>query len=101
MAEQAIQTPTPNIALINLDELRLVINEMVNSCIEKYIEKNKEDNLFTIAKAAEILGVDKSTLYRWDKEGTLEKVHIGGKVRIRESDIKRILGQRKNKALEQ
>lgn len=37
-----------------------------------------------------MLEVDKSTLWHWDKEGYLKKVHIGGKPRYRESEVKAI-----------
>lgn len=84
-----------NIALINLEDLRLVINETVNRCIEKYIEKNEEDTMITVKEALGILRVDKSTLWHWDKEGYLKKIHVGGKVRYRESEVKKIAGIRK------
>ncbi len=42
-------------------------------------------------KVAEILGIDKSTLWRWAKRGILVPIEVGGKRRYRMSDVRRIL----------
>ncbi len=50
------------------------------------------DKLLTIDEAAKLLSVSKMTLYRWDQNGILKKVEIGGKCRYRKSDIERLAG---------
>ena len=50
------------------------------------------DQLLTIDEAARLLSVSKMTLYRWDQNGILKKVEIGGKRRYRKSDIERLAG---------
>ncbi|MBP5561978.1 MAG: helix-turn-helix domain-containing protein [Muribaculaceae bacterium] len=50
------------------------------------------DKLLTIDEAAKLLSVSKMTLYRWDQNGILKKVEIGGKRRYRKSDIERLAG---------
>lgn len=50
------------------------------------------DQLLTIDEAARLLSVSKMTLYRWDLNGILKKVEIGGKRRYRKSDIDRLAG---------
>ena len=50
------------------------------------------DQLLTIDEAAKLLSVSKMTLYRWDKNGYLKKMEIGGKRRYRKSDIERLAG---------
>lgn len=50
------------------------------------------DKLLTIDEAAKLLSVSKMTLYRWDQNGILKKVEIGGKRRYRKSDIERLTG---------
>ena len=50
------------------------------------------DQLLTIDEAAKLLSVSKMTLYRWDKNGYLKKMEIGGKRRYRKSDIARLAG---------
>ena len=50
------------------------------------------DKLLTIDEAAKLLSVSKMTLNRWDQNGILKKVEIGGKRRYRKSDIERLAG---------
>ena len=50
------------------------------------------DKLLTIDEAAKLLSVSKMTLYRWDKNGYLKKMEIGGKRRYRKSDIELLAG---------
>ena len=50
------------------------------------------DQLLTIDEAAKLLSVSKMTLYRWDKNGYLKKMEIGGKRRYRLSDIEKLVG---------
>ena len=51
------------------------------------------DKLFSISKAAEILGVSDETLRNWHKEGTLVPIKTqGGHRRYKESDINNRLG---------
>ncbi len=50
------------------------------------------DQLLTIDEAAKLLSVSKMTLYRWDLNGILKKVEIGGKRRYRKSDTERLAG---------
>ena len=44
-------------------------------------------------QVSKMLDVDKSTLWRWKKQGYLVPISIGGKRRYRMSDVKRILGE--------
>lgn len=37
------------------------------------------------------IGVDRSTLWRWSKRQYLVPVQVGGKIRYKESDLRRIL----------
>lgn len=52
----------------------------------------KADKLLTVEDAAQMLSVSKMTLHRWDKNGILKKVEIGGKRRYRLSDIEKLVG---------
>ena len=52
----------------------------------------KADQLLTIDAASHLLSVSKMTLHRWDKNGILKKVEIGGKRRYRLSDIEKLVG---------
>ncbi|MHA1832552.1 MAG: IS607 family transposase [Candidatus Baldrarchaeia archaeon] len=51
------------------------------------------ERLYTMKEASRLLGVSVRTIQRWDKEGKIRCVRtIGGKRRVPESEIKRILG---------
>jgi excisionase family DNA binding protein len=50
----------------------------------------------TVKEVASLLGVDLSTLYRWDKQGVLKRQRIGGKVVYRASDVEEIVKSRKS-----
>ena len=59
--------------------------------LEQQINDASTETYSSIAKVAEILDVDKSTLWRWQKQGYLVPLEVGGKRRYRMSDIRRIL----------
>ena len=51
------------------------------------------ERLYTMKEASKLLGVTVRTIQRWDKEGKIRCVRtVGGKRRVPESEIKRILG---------
>ena len=51
------------------------------------------NRLYTMKEASKLLGVTVRTIQRWDKQGKIKCVRtVGGKRRIPESEIKRILG---------
>ena len=59
--------------------------------LEQTISDEKEIEYLTPNRAAELLGVTLSTLWRWKVRNYLEPVSIGGKRRYRSTDIDRIL----------
>lgn len=65
-----------------MDALRIVIKEYLGE------HKTPRTVLVTRAQAAERLGVDLSTLYRWEKDGYLPAVRIGRKVFYEEDLIR-------------
>lgn len=77
--------------LLSVDDLENTLSEIVEKAITNHFDKQKEDRLITISQAAKMLGVDKSTLWKWDKENYLRKIHIGGKPRYHESEVMAIL----------
>ena len=51
------------------------------------------ERLYTMKEASNLLGVHIRTIQKWDKEGKIRCVRtVGGKRRVPESEIKRILG---------
>ena len=51
------------------------------------------DKLYNISKAAELLGVTRQTIYRWEKEGKLNFIKVGEFKKVSESDIRRLRGE--------
>ena len=50
-----------------------------------------EDRLLKTNEASQLLGVSIHTLHRWRKRGYLDAVTLGGQLRFRQSDCRRIL----------
>lgn len=49
------------------------------------------EKYLTAQETAEKLGVDVSTLWRWDKTGYLKKIKVGRKIQYRESDVLKLM----------
>lgn len=88
----------PNISItINGGELKKVLTSVVDDAIERYrreIESNPDDILYSIKQVCEILSVDKSTLWRWQKSGYLVPTKIGDLPRYSKSQIDELLGRK-------
>ena len=75
------------ITALDLKEWMLELIEAQNkSSIPATTEK-----YFTAQETADKLGVDVSTLWRWDKTGYLKKIKVGNKIRYRESDVIKLM----------
>jgi hypothetical protein len=59
--------------------------------LEENVRNDKAETYPTSKKVEEILGVDHTTLWRWDKKGYLKKIDVGGGRRYRMSDVMAIL----------
>jgi putative resolvase len=58
------------------------------------------ERLYTLKEAKKLLGVTTKTIQRWDKEGKIRVVRtVGGRRRIPESEIKRILGLKEERVV--
>lgn len=68
-----------------------MLNDFAATLIREALEKlqKEEERTYTPKEFSELLGVDKSTLWRWNQEGLLKKTIIGGKVYYKCSDLKR------------
>ena len=63
--------------------------------LEQLITDANTETYPSAKKVAEMLDVDKSTLWRWAKIGYLVPINVGGKRRYRMSDVNRILNGEK------
>jgi excisionase family DNA binding protein len=55
-------------------------------------KQSKESLLLTIAEAAAVFAVTRRTIHNWIKGGLLAASKIGGVVRIRRSDVEKLIG---------
>ncbi len=81
--------------VIGKDDLEEIINGIVDTRMQRFFDNKKKeaeaDQLIKPKEAAEQLGVNLTTLWRWHNEGYLKKVYVGDKPRYKQSDIDRIL----------
>ena len=80
--------------VIGKDDLRKIINEIIDERIALYEKQNEEkrnEELVPYERVMELLGVSKSTIWRWKQRGYLVPVRIGGNDRYRMSDIKKTM----------
>ena len=79
---------------IRAADLLAANEELIKRTRQELEQLNTDANTETYPsakKVAELLDVDKSTLWRWAKVGYLVPINVGGKRRYRMSDVKRIL----------
>lgn len=69
---------------------RQLIKETKNQLTQQVAEAN-EESYPTVDEVVSILGVSKTTLWRWAKQRYLNPVEIGGKRRYKMSDVKKLL----------
>lgn len=55
------------------------------------VSEEKEETYLSARETADKLGVDVSTLWRWDKSGYLKKIKVGNKIRYSESDVLKLM----------
>lgn len=79
----------------------LEANEALVRKVRREVEKEQEqrraewgDTLVPKAEVQKMLGVDASTLWRWEKAGYLAPVRIGVKVMYRKGELDRLIGSR-------
>ncbi|OUP31666.1 hypothetical protein B5F24_16415 [Bacteroides clarus] len=58
--------------------------------IKANIRSTPDDKLVPLKEVAEVLKVNRTTLYHWSKKGYLIPIKIGGKVFYRQNDINEI-----------
>lgn len=72
------------------------LQEFGENLIRKAVEQlapKKEEKYLKIAEVATMLQVDRSTLYRWEKDNYLKPVRVGGKPRYKLSDVEAIMSK--------
>lgn len=96
MFELVDQYPELNIT-IKAKELREMAEYLIKRTrqeLEQHIANANNETYLSRDEVAKMLGVDKSTLWRWNRDGYLHHIEVGGKRRYRISDIQRVLGEK-------
>ena len=91
----------PNAILqISAGDLCEFANQLINSpTVVARLQIQRADiskELLTIDEVCEMLKVSKMTLHRWDKNGVLKKIEVGGHRRYRRSDVEAVTLNRKD-----
>ena len=80
--------------VINVADLREYSLSLIDEILAKKEERKPQESYITTNEVAKRLGVDLSTLWRWQKSNYLVPIRIGGRKRFRLSDIERIEGDK-------
>lgn len=80
-----------SISLADLIECNEALIRRAKEELERQITDAATETDPSATKVAEMLGVNKTTLWRWAKSGYLVPIEVGGKRRYRMSDVKRII----------
>lgn len=75
------------VAVLDLEDLRAVFREFLQEWETESRKEEQGARFVSRDGAAEMLGVDVSTLWRWQKSGALVPLKAGSRVRYRESDV--------------
>lgn len=74
--------------IVSQDDLERVVPNAIDKLLEQ--RENKPEVYLTAEETAKRLQVDRSTLWRWNKEVYLVSTKVGSKVRYKLSDVERI-----------
>ena len=82
---------TVAVSLSDLKEFAQVLIDKSKRDLELAVISDKAETYPSPKQVCEILNVDASTLWRWNKRGYLCPAEVGGKRRYKMSDVKAIL----------
>lgn len=73
------------------------LKDWANDLLDQHAQRQKkpqDEILLTTAQASRFLNVDRSTLWRWNRENYLKPVMIGNRCRYRQSDLESLKSRR-------
>ena len=76
--------------MISAAGLERILRNLVNDLISER-EEVKKETYISANQVSNLLGVSKSTLWRWEKENYLVPVRVGNKLRYKESEVKQLM----------
>lgn len=74
--------------IVSQSDLERVVQKAIGELLDQ--RENKSEVYLTAEETAKRLKVDRSTLWRWNKEGYLVSTKVGSKVRYKLSDVESI-----------
>lgn len=74
--------------IVSLDDLKCVVQKAIGELLDQ--RENKAEVYLTAEETAKRLKVDRSTLWRWNKERYLVAAKVGIRLRYKLSDVDRI-----------
>ena len=116
LQQQVAENPNMQVTLLGSDLLGLLcelrtglVSELRDAMNDAVLQARKEmlsgvhalhhEKTMTVKEVVALLGVDVSTLHRWNKQGILPRQRVGGKVLYRVEDVEPILKTRKSSAV--
>lgn len=81
--------PGMQFVVVSMQDLQNVVRDAVQQTLQS-VQSARSDEQVTPAQAGRLLGVAKSTLWRWAKSGYLRPVKIGAKTMYRIEDIENV-----------
>jgi len=101
MSINEIIKPGVNITVaVGINELREIYKELIAEVkkeLEQTVLSDKAETYPSPKQVCDILGVNITTLWRWQKKDYLVPMEVGGKRRYRMSDVKALLNGGRNK----
>lgn len=91
---ELMKSENSTLLVVDAKDLKEFANTIAAETAER-LEREQADMQITPTQAAAMLGVDRSTLWRWGRENYLVPVKVGAKCFYWLSDVKRIKGVRK------
>ena len=88
---ESVNNITVSVSLADLKEFATVLIDNTKKELELVVISDKAETYPSPKQVCEILNVDLSTLWRWNKRGYLCPSEVGGKRRYKMSDVKSIL----------
>ena len=82
------------------EDLLTFSNELINRAkteLSVELAEARKEKYLTKEEVKEICNVCDATLWHWNRKDYLKTIKVGNKVRYRQSDIRKILGERDGK----
>jgi excisionase family DNA binding protein len=76
---------------IGTNELNEWLFEVIRSTKKELVLSEKTESYPTVKQVSEMLNVNASTLYRWNKKNYLKTIEFGGGRRYKMSEVKALL----------